>query len=136
MAALATLLSAVYRYEDVQVEAARLARRWRSRGLAEAELQAVARALGVALVARPRRRLATACGVLVVHGPHFTRDGHYVAVCDGRVSDPGIGVSLPWRAYLGRYDAHVTSLLALAGGRRNLRRLAAAAAARALPVAA
>lgn len=114
MAALASLLADTHTYEDIQAEAARLERRWRTRGLGLRQMQTVARVLGVGeLVMRRRLTLDTDCGVVVVHGPHFARDGHYVAVCGGRVLDPGTGESLPWRAYQARYEARFTTLLGL-----------------------
>jgi hypothetical protein len=130
VAALASLLADTHTYDDVKAEAARLERRWRTRGIGLRHMQTVARELGVELVMRRRLALDTDCGVVVVHGPHVSRDGHYVAVCAGRVLDPGTGESVPWRAYQARYEARFTTLLGLRLRRGATARLAVAVARR------
>ena len=123
LASLATLLVGSLAYEHVHAAAGLIEPKWHgTRGLRVGDLRRVAATLGVEFDVRRRLELDTAVGILVAHGPHVAREGHYVAVAHGVVLDPADGVARTWRDYQAHYGARFTTLLALRGGlaRRRL----------------
>jgi hypothetical protein len=112
-AALATLLSV--RYDDVIRVAALVDPTHHGKaGLTAPEVTAIAAKFGIPLIAKREYDLDEGDeGVLRLYGSHTTRDGHWVAVGQGRIWCPGQGVTEPWRRYAARYRARFGLLLSL-----------------------
>jgi hypothetical protein len=88
-------------------------------GLYLREVVALAARLDIDLTPRTAtpRKLDQATGVLRLSwAPHTRRakafpGGHFVALHEGRILDPGLGDELPWREYVEKRNAQVGTLL-------------------------
>lgn len=104
-------------YEDTYVAASKVDRQRRGKqGLCNYEIVAIAKVLGIGLVATRRFDLSTDEGVLRIQWKK-KRDkkeapgGHFVSVKHGLITDPNDGISRPWEEYCTLFSANPATLL-------------------------